>query len=234
MRRFSDTLLYLCCLVAARIVLAAPELTPNDAIRAAARGEALRLVQSAVGRIVAEPAPLDPRLRLPRCAQPLETTAAALRLGQTRLNVTVSCTAGASWRINVPVDLAVEQSVLIVQAPIARSQAITTTQVRVEHRRVPGLAQRYVTDVGGLQHQVARRPLSVGEVITADVLTPEIIVKRGQRVTLLTDVAGISVRATGKALADAALDQRLRVENTTSQRIVEGKVVSADAVRILR
>ncbi len=230
----------MCCLAGARIALAQSahpsnaELTSIESLRATAAAAATRAVPSSTGRIIAEAGPLDARLRLARCAAPLQAVATPPRLGQTRVYVAVSCKSGAHWRINVPVDLAVEQPVLIVQTPIVRGAAIGPGQVRVERRRVPGLAQRYVTDLASLSHNVARRPLSAGEILTADVLSPELVIKRGQEIALLTDVAGISVRASGVALADASLNQRLRVRNLASQRIVEGQVESADTVRVSR
>ncbi|MEZ5514839.1 MAG: flagellar basal body P-ring formation chaperone FlgA [Steroidobacteraceae bacterium] len=235
-----EALLYICCLASARIVMAqsanppAAELTSIDSLRATAAAAATRAVPSSTGRIIAEAAALDSRLRLARCATPLQAVTTPPRLGQTRIYVAVSCSSGANWRINVPVDLAVEQPVLIVQTPIVRGEPIAPGHVRVERRRVPGLSQRYVADFESLQHHVARRPLSAGEIVTAEVLTPELVIKRGQEIVLLTDIAGISVRASGIALADASLNQRLRVRNLASQRVVEGQVESADTVRVSR
>ncbi|MBK6599818.1 MAG: flagellar basal body P-ring formation protein FlgA [Proteobacteria bacterium] len=233
-----ETLLLICCLAGARIAFAASAptgataITPIDSIREAARTAATRLIPSTDGKVIAEPAALDPRLRLARCEQTLQAVAPAPRQAQTRIYVSVSCAAGATWRINVPVDLSVERAVLVLLTPISRGQPIAAVAVRAEHRRVPGLTQRYIGGVAGLKDVVARRTLSVGEVLTADALIAAKVVTRGQQITLLTEVGGIAVRAPGIALADASLNQRVRVKNAASQRTVEGRVESADIVRV--
>jgi flagella basal body P-ring formation protein FlgA len=57
-------------------------------------------------------------------------------------------------------------------------------------------------------------------------------VKRGQHVTLLAAVGGLEVRAAGVAMNDAAAQGRVRVQNISSNRIVEGVVESPDVIRI--
>jgi flagella basal body P-ring formation protein FlgA len=51
-------------------------------------------------------------------------------------------------------------------------------------------------------------------------------------VTLVVDNGGMEIRMAGKALSDGALDQRIRVENVSSRRVVEGIVRSAEIVEI--
>ena len=58
------------------------------------------------------------------------------------------------------------------------------------------------------------------------------LVRRGQRVTVLAQGRGIQVRTNGKALGDAAKGERVRVENTTSRRVVEGVAIADGVVRV--
>jgi flagella basal body P-ring formation protein FlgA len=58
-------------------------------------------------------------------------------------------------------------------------------------------------------------------------------VQRGQSVTLVADVGGMSVRMAGKALSDGLINQRVRVQNTSSGKIVEGIARSEQVVEIV-
>jgi flagella basal body P-ring formation protein FlgA len=51
-------------------------------------------------------------------------------------------------------------------------------------------------------------------------------------VTLLAAVGGLEVRAAGVAMNDAAARGRVKVQNITSNRIVEGVVETPDVIRI--
>jgi flagella basal body P-ring formation protein FlgA len=51
-------------------------------------------------------------------------------------------------------------------------------------------------------------------------------------VTLASGTGGIEVRAPGRALADASANQRLRVQNLDSLKVVEGVAESTGVVRV--
>ena len=50
--------------------------------------------------------------------------------------------------------------------------------------------------------------------------------------TLTASAGGIEVRAPGRALADAAANQRLRVQNLESLKVIEGVAESTGVVRV--
>ena len=73
----------------------------------------------------------------------------------------------------------------------------------------------------------ASRPISSGAVITNQLLLAAKAVQRGQSVTLVADAGGLSVRMAGRALSDGLVNQRVRVQNLSSGKIVEGIARSA-------
>jgi flagella basal body P-ring formation protein FlgA len=64
--------------------------------------------------------------------------------------------------------------------------------------------------------------------------TPDLIVRRGQEVTLLSSSGAVEVRANGRAMIDGAAGSRIQVQNLGSMRVVEGVVETADLVRVAR
>ena len=68
-------------------------------------------------------------------------------------------------------------------------------------------------------------------------LTPSLVaeppvIRRGQRVSLVSSGTGIAVRAPGEALAEARTGQRLRVKNLSSGKVVEGIALSSGSVEV--
>src|SRR4051812_6430659 len=78
-------------------------LQPLAAIRQAAE-RALHRELAGVPGLQIQAVTLDPRLRLPVCAAPLDTQTQPPRGMQVRVAVRVSCTQGAAWSLNVPVE----------------------------------------------------------------------------------------------------------------------------------
>ena len=209
----------------------APALQPLDSVRAAAE-RALRDELAHVPGVQLTAVALDPRLRLAACGSRLETQATPPRGNQARSLVRVACSQGASWTVNVPVEIRREVAVFVVRRSLARGEALLAADVAAQKRVLPGLAAPFVTRLEDLNGRLTRRALPEGTAVTADALTAALLIHRGQTVTLAASAGGIEVRAPGRALADASALQRLRVQNLDSLKVVEGVAESDGVVRV--
>jgi flagella basal body P-ring formation protein FlgA len=209
---------------------------PLAAIRSAAQSYAKSQIPAGPGSpdTTVTAGQLDSRLRLARCAQALTATLPAGMTLQARSTVGVTCPGPVHWTVYVPVILESRINVLVLKHAVARDTKLTAGDVEVQTRKVAGPGAAYLTAPGELSNRTVRRPLSAGTTLSADMLAPDLIVHRGQQVTLLSQGGAIEVRASGRALADAAAGGRVQVQNSTSLRIVEGVVESADIVRVAR
>ena len=182
--------------------------------------------------IIVTAAALDSRLRLAQCAKPLQAAQVSGSRLQARSAIGVSCKRGAEWTIYVPVSIESEIPVLVLRTSATRGARLTATEVATETRRVSGLAVGYVTDARQLERHTVARPLPAGSMLTADMLIPDFIVRSGEDVTLVA-VARTSIPpATGRALADGRDGSRIRVQNLSSLKVVEGVVDSDRAIHV--
>jgi flagellar basal body P-ring formation protein FlgA len=177
---------------------------------------------------------LDGRLRLAQCAQPLTAALPAGMTLQARSTIGVTCAGPVHWTVYVPVTVESRIDVLVLKHAVARDVKLTAADVAVETRKVAGPGAAYLTGAAELAGHMVRRPLSAGTTLSADMFVPDLIVHRGQEVTLLSEGGAIEVRASGKAMTDAAAGARIQVQNLSSLRVVEGVVESADIVRVAR
>lgn len=174
---------------------------------------------------------VDPRLRLARCARALEAVLPTALREAARITVGVRCPE-PTWTVYVPVSVETEMPVLVLKQAAARQTTLTASDVERQTRRVPGVAAGYLTDVAQLERRHLRIAVGPGTALTQDLFAANVLVRRGQRVTLVATAGGIEVRAQGEAVADATASGRVRVLNLSSRRIVEGEVESADQVRV--
>jgi len=205
-----------------------------DEVRHAAADFVRQRMQTSAGTagtVHVEAGALDARLRLAPCAQPLQAFSNSELRPAPRLTVGVRCTQPA-WTVYVPVQVETELNVLVLQRALPRSSPVQPLDVKSEPRRVPGIAASYILDVSQLAGRHLRNTAAPGTALTVDLLTADVLVRRGQRVTLIASAGGIEVRAQGEAVADAMPDGRVRVLNLNSHRVVEGRVESRDSVRV--
>lgn len=188
--------------------------------------------QSQPGSVQVTAGALDSRLRLVECGRPLKASLPAGATFRARMTVAVSCPQGVTWTIYVPVSIETQTSVLVLRRAMARGARLTAADVEVQTRVVSGPGDAYLTDPAELERRTLKRPLGAGTALTADAMADDMLVKRGQQVTLLAVAGGMEVRARGVAMSDAPASGRVKVQNLSSRRVVEGIVETADVIRI--
>jgi flagella basal body P-ring formation protein FlgA len=201
-----------------------------EAVRAAAESFVRSQLPAGPGTHFVSAAVLDPRLRLQPCTQRLEAFANSSSIGA-RASIGVRCPSPA-WTVYVPVSVEVEIPVLVLKRAVARRSRLAAEDVETQVRRLPGSAATFVSELAQLQGQRLKNSLAAGTALTVDALTPDVLVRRGQTVTLVAQSNGIEIRAQGQALTEGAAKQRIRVQNASSNKVVEGVVESENIVRV--
>ena len=209
------------------------EIQSLEAVRDAVQTYVLKQVPSQrSGSVTVNVGVLDSRLRLASCAQPLKAVLPSGATFRARMTVAVSCAGPTTWTVYVPVNIETQISVLVLKHAAARGTRLTADDVEVQTRTVTGAGDDYLTEAAELDGRTLKRPLGAGAAVTAEAMVADSLIKRGQQVTLLAAAGGMEVRARGVAMNDAPAAGRIKAQNLSSGRIVEGFVESADVIRI--
>jgi flagella basal body P-ring formation protein FlgA len=153
--------------------------------------------------------------------------------------VEVRCeTAATAWKLFVPVSVNVQVPVLVATRGLARGQSLGAADVEVQMRDRASLGAAWLSSLEDLQAggnaspRVLARAVAPGSILSPSQFANARVVHRGQSVTLVGRSGGFEVRAQGKALSDAGAGERVRVENLSSRRVVEGEVRADGSVLV--
>jgi flagella basal body P-ring formation protein FlgA len=211
---------------------AEPGYTEAAAIRTAAE-QAVREAAGNAGNVLRiDVDTIDPRLRLSYCPTALHAFVAGDGQLRDRTTVGVRCETGARWSIYLGAALSSEMPVLVARHAMASGSQPAAADFSIVTRRLPGLSSHYLSDPAQLAGQRLRRPVGMDEALNADAVAVAAVVHRGQEITLLAHGGGMDVRVTVIALSDGRPDERIRVQNPGSQRIVEATVRSSQLVEV--
>ncbi|MFK7815386.1 MAG: flagellar basal body P-ring formation chaperone FlgA [Gammaproteobacteria bacterium] len=166
----------------------------------------------------------DKRLRLHQCSAPLKAfwPMGNKRFGNT--TVGVRCSGDKPWKIFVGAHIHIYKSVWVSNTGLNRNQILDLGSVSKEKRDITRLTSGYLlsdTPIAGMQ---IKRNIPSNHVLTNTMLDSQKMVKRGDRITIISRAGGIEVRATGVALSDGSKGERIRVKNTSSKREIEAYV----------
>jgi flagella basal body P-ring formation protein FlgA len=227
----------LAALLTAAGAAAAPE--PNSQLQSVseleslARSEAERAFPPLTDRQRFAIGPIDPNLQFERCRQPVKAALASPHHMQDRATVELRCPDPKPWHLYVQIRVIGTSSVAVAAHAIVAGSVLTAKDMRVEQHDISELPLGYLDDPAIAVGLTAARPISGGAFLTNQQLLAAKAVQRGQTVTLVADLGGMSVRMSGKALNDGLVNQRVRVENLSSGKIVEGIARSEQVVEII-
>jgi len=203
-----------------------------SAIQSLAEQQVRNAAPSKTGILRVQADNLDPRLHLAVCGnEPEAFLPNGMNLGP-RATVGVRCNQGAQWTIYVAVTIESEAPVLVLNRAMTHDVPLTSADVEVSVRRLPGLSSGYLNDVSQLAGQSTKRELASGIILTPGMLQPTVLIHRGQQVTVLASVNGLEVRTEAVALGDGSASSRIRVKNLATAKIVEGIVDTSSVVRV--
>jgi flagellar basal body P-ring formation protein FlgA len=177
--------------------------------------------------------PIEPHSQAEKCMRPIRPFVASGQHMKDRITIELRCQDPKPWHLYVPVRIVSTSPVAVAVHAIVAGTVIKESDLKVEEHDVSDLPLGFLDDPGVAVGLSAARPISGGAYVTNQQLVAPKAVQRGQSVTLLADAGGISVRMAGKALSDGLINQRVRVQNLSSGKIVEGIARSQEVVEII-
>jgi flagellar basal body P-ring formation protein FlgA len=229
----SGSLLFACSLSRAAAVSLPGGLQDVEDLNALAIAEAARHLPALTDKQRFSAGPIPPRIQLARCPESPKTIVGPAPHMNDRVLVEIRCQGPPAWHLYVPVRIVGTTRVAIAAHAIVAGSVLTANDLRVEQHDMTELPPGYLDDPAIAVGRTAARPISGGAILSNQLLVASKAVQRGQTVTLVADAGGMSVRMAGRALGDAMVNQRVRVQNLSSGKVVEGIARSEQVVEII-
>lgn len=107
----------------------------------------------------------------------------------------------------------------------------TISESDLTYQSVSGDRPDAVTSLGEISGMQARRFLHAGEPVRADDVKKPVLVAKGTTVTMIFEVPGITLTATGKAMSEGGMGETVTVLNPVSYRQISAVVTGAGQVQ---
>lgn len=225
----------LCCgLTITATAVADEAMQPLDTIQSAVRAFLTAQHQNRSEPPQIQLRDLDARLRLPKCKTALEAflPGGAKTVGITSIGV--RCPGSNPWTVYQVATIRVFDQVLVANRFLPKGTLLSAADLRSERRDLSTLLGGYETDPQSLIGKQLRQALTAGAEIAPQAVKAVPAVQRGETVTIVSRYSGMEVSSSGIALSTADLGGRVRVRNSTTQRVVEGTVIDQRLVEISR
>jgi flagella basal body P-ring formation protein FlgA len=176
---------------------------------------------------------LDNRLRLEFCLEPITFNLQDPTGLGGNISVQVRCPLPDGWAVHVPAQVMIYRHIPVAVRNINRGEYIKESHLTNSVVNVSSIRQGYALNPTHIVGKEAKRNIGQGEAFKISSLDAPTAIKRGETVTLQAQAGGIKVISSGIALADGRLGQKIRVRNSSSERVVTGVVLNQGLVQTL-
>lgn len=166
----------------------------------------------------------------------VEPHSANVSPGRVQMDVTVYVAGEKKLMLPVYFDVRVIQPVVIARKGLGRGDTLTDDTTITDRRATDPTAK--VPPPDAVMNRKLKRPLAAGQVVqAADVedlpgAVSAVLVKARQPVKMVVRSGTLTVTAGGEALQDGKLDDRVRVQNTESKKVIVGRVTGPGTVDV--
>ncbi|MCY7294555.1 flagellar basal body P-ring formation chaperone FlgA [Alteromonas sp. a30] len=168
---------------------------------------------------------IDQRIQVPHCPLPLETSSSG-SFHQRNVTVKVNCPSN-DWFIYLVVTVEEMQPVVVPSSALSPGSILTSANLEVvdiERSRLRGTTFRKEEDLIGARLKRRSRP---GYPISPNMLC---FVCKGDAVTIVAEVEGMQIKATGMAEQDGNIGDTILIRNKRSKKRISARVVSVNQV----
>lgn len=152
--------------------------------------------------------------------------------GLRRFLVAVQVNGREEARLWIDSEVQVFENVVVTSQPLAHYEPVTVEKVRLERRNLGDLPLQPLTSLDTLTGRQASRPIEVNQVVTASMVELPRVIRRGSVVTLVYESSGLHVETPGRATEPGRVGDRIRVENPSSGKVLEGRILDDRRVRV--
>lgn len=164
------------------------------------------------------------------CRTPLRfTLSKPLPLGNLSLKVHCECLEN-SWKRVLKAAVTVRAPVLIARVRLTLGSPLSTTDLQLAGRDISQLTSGFYTSYLEISDLIAARYIQAGAVLTPAMLKEPFAVLSGSLVTISLKSGALSLTAIGIARGSARVGEKVKVQRTDNNRMIESIVLNASTV----
>jgi len=152
--------------------------------------------------------------------------------GSLPLTVTLKVNDEVEKRMMVTAVVEVLVNALVTTRPLGRFKPIEESDVEVRQVDLSGLPSDYIVEPEAVLGKRTRRLIDANTVLRPDLVESQPIVKRGDRVRIIFESAGMRITAVGEVKQKGCLGERIPVTNLDSNKVIQARVVDPQTVKI--
>ena len=140
--------------------------------------------------------------------------------------------AGHTRTVQVPFKIFSKRELFVLKQAGQKGDLISRKDIIVRETFMNGKSAGYPASAEDVIGKALKRDVPANTVITDQVLENQVVMKRGDIVTIIAESNKLIVRARGRTVEKGRIGENIRVKNIASGKELMAKVISSTAVKV--
>lgn len=174
----------------------------------------------------------NPKQKLTPCSSEIQVKPLPGSFESGRFLLKVFCLTPTPWSVSLPGEINHFIEVVVTARPLSRGEIITVHDIAWKKFSAKQVRPGYTTNAEALIGFEVKRSLQANQPIKPNYVTPPILVKKGEYVSITAQLNSLKVKSAGVALSNGAMGQVILVKNRKTKRIIEATIFAPGQVKI--
>lgn len=147
-----------------------------------------------------------------------------------RISYRIKCIAPSSWQSRATAQIQLWANIVVANRTLQRNEKLNRDMLTTESVDLSTLNRAPIITMDEILGMSVKRRIQQGNALSWSLLESPEIIKRGDLVTLLIRSSGFTASTQGVAMENGIKGERIKVENSSSGKIIEGVVLESGVV----
>lgn len=136
------------------------------------------------------------------------------------------------WTIYIGTHITIEKPVVTLRNNLIKGAVIKAEDLQLSPMDISQLKQGYFSDPAQVIGQVTKQNLNQGSTLLPGSLQNDVLIHKGQQVSIEAINDNFKVSMTGIALSNGTINDLVKVKNLSSNKVIEAQVISRSEVKV--
>ena len=185
--------------------------------------------QPEIGTLSFAAVPIDHRIKIKPCNQPLKAKIPNKASLNKRTTVQISCDSPKHWKMYIQIKIQRIMPMVVAKSDLASGTMLSTNNLIIIMKDSSQIRGRILHQPDILYGARVSRYIRAGQPITMRQIC---LVCKGDNVTIIAKIKGLQIKTSGIAQQSGSLGDNIAILNKSSGKRIEAKVIAVNQVQV--
>jgi flagella basal body P-ring formation protein FlgA len=144
----------------------------------------------------------------------------------------IECISQTPWRIFMTAQVQLFSHALVFNQPFNKGHLLKESDITLKKIELTGHRSAYLSESKHAINHVLKRRVRRGDLVSVNILSTPTLIKKGDNITIIAKNKGFQISMKGIALMAGGKNDKIKVKNIKTKKIIQGIISDSQTVRV--